>query len=110
MPSTLWSAPVPALNTASLTVSSFTTATLTDISPTQVLLYPGMLSVGTRIRLRAYGNLISTTTASSVVWGFYMNSTSTNNIATTPAKLAESVGAAVIGIWVCVVVVIVSGT
>jgi hypothetical protein len=55
-----------------------------------------MLSVGTRIHLRAYGNLISTTTASSIIWGFYMNSTATNNIATTPATLAATASTAIV--------------
>jgi hypothetical protein len=96
MPGTLWSAPVPNLGINSLLVSSFTTGTLTDMSPSQVVLWPGMLNVGTRIRLRAYGNLISTTTASSIIWGFYMNSTATNNIATTPAKLAETASTAIV--------------
>ena len=96
MPQTLWSAPVPNLGINSLLVSSFTTATLTDMTPSQVVLWPGMLNVGTRIRLRAYGNLISSTTASSIVWGFYMNSTATNNIATTPAKLAETASTAIV--------------
>jgi hypothetical protein len=96
MPGTLWSAPVPNLATTSLLVSSFTTATKTDMSPSQVVLWPGMLNIGTRIRLRADGNLISTTTASSVVYGFYMNSTATNNIATTPAILAETASTVVV--------------
>jgi hypothetical protein len=96
MPSTVWSGPVPNLGTNSLTVSSFTTATLTDITPSQVILWPGMLNVGTRIRLRAYGNMISTTTASSVIWGFYMNSTATNNIATTNATLAATASTAIV--------------
>lgn len=96
MPSTLWSAPVPNLGINSLTVSSFTTATKTDLSPSQVVLWPGMLQVGTRIRLRAYGNYTATTTASSLVFGFYMNSTATNNIATTPAILAENTSAAAV--------------
>lgn len=96
MPGTLWSAPVPNLAITSLTVSSFTTATKTDLSPSQVVLWPGMLNLGTRIRLRAYGNMISTTTASSITWGFYMNSTATNNIATTPAILAETASTAIV--------------
>lgn len=96
MPGTLWSAPVPNLAVTSLTVSSFTTATKTDLSPSQVVLWPGMLNAGTRLRLRAYGNMISTTTASSIVWGFYMNSTATNNIATTPAILAETASTAIV--------------
>jgi hypothetical protein len=96
MPSTVWSGPVPNLNSNSLLVSSFSTGTLTDLSPAQVILWPGMLSVGTRIHLRAYGNLISTTTASSIIWGFYMNSTATNNIATTPATLAATASTAIV--------------
>ena len=96
MPSTVWSGPVPNLNTASLTISTFTTATKTDLSPQSVIIWPGMLNLGTRIHLRAYGNLISTTTASSVVYGFYMNSTATANIATTPAILAETASTAVV--------------
>jgi hypothetical protein len=66
------------------------------MSPSQVVLWPGMLNQGTRVRLRAYGNLISTTTASSIVWGFYMNSTATNNITTTPAIIAETASTAIV--------------
>jgi hypothetical protein len=55
-----------------------------------------MLQVGTRIRLRAQGEYTTTTTASSFVFGFYMNSTATNNIATTPAILAETASTAVV--------------
>jgi hypothetical protein len=96
MPSTVWSGPVPNLGFNSLTVSSFTTATKTDLSPAQVVLWPGMLQVGTRIRLVASGNYTATTTASALVWGFYMNSTATGNIATTPAILAESASQAAV--------------
>src|SRR5260221_560055 len=94
MPGTLWSAPVPNLGINSLVVSSFTTATKTDLSPSQVVLWPGMLNVGTRIRLKAFGVYTATTTASALTWGFYMNSTATNNIATTPAILAETASTA----------------
>lgn len=96
MPSTLWSAPVPNLGITSLVTSTFVTATLTDISNQQIVLWPGMYQQGTRVRLRAYGNMISTTTASAVTWGFYMNSTATGNIATTPAKLAETGSTAIV--------------
>ena len=96
MPGTLWSAPVPNLGFNSLTVSSFTTATKTDLSPSQVVLWPGMLNVGTRIRLKAFGVYTATTTASALTWGFYMNSTATNNIATTPAILAETASTAAV--------------
>lgn len=96
MPGTLWSAPVPNLGTNSLTVASFTTATKTDLSPSQVILLPGQLNVGTRIRLRAYGEYTASTTASTLTWGFYMNSTATGNIATTPAILAETASTAAV--------------
>ncbi len=96
MPGTLWSAPVPNLGINSLVVSSFTTATKTDLSPSQVVLWPGMLNVGTRIRLKAFGVYTATTTASALTWGFYMNSTATNNIATTPAILAETASTAAV--------------
>lgn len=72
MPGTLWSAPATALNSASLVTSSFTTATLTDISPAPVVLVPPQLSVGTRVRLVAHGSYIATTTASTLTFGFYM--------------------------------------
>ena len=90
MPSTVWSGPVPALNHASLTVSSFTTATVTDISPAEVIVWPGMLSEGTRVRLLAHGSYTASTTASTLTWSFVMNSTATANVTTTPATLATS--------------------
>ena len=90
MPSTVWSGPVPNLNSASLVVSSFTTATVTDISPAEVILWPGMLSEGTRVRLLAQGSYAATTTASTLTWSFVMNSTATANVTTTPATLATS--------------------
>lgn len=81
MPGTLWSAPVPALNSNSLTISSFTTATLTDISPAQVIINPPQLNVGTRVRLVAHGSYTATTTASSITYGFYMTAASTATVA-----------------------------
>lgn len=80
MPGTLWSAPVTALNNNSLVLSP-ATATLTDISPAQVLVYPPQLNVGTRVRLVAHGSYIATTTASSITWGFYMTAASTATVA-----------------------------
>jgi hypothetical protein len=80
MPGTLWSAPVPSLNNNSL-VSSPATATLTDISPAQVIVNPPQLNVGTRVRLVAHGSYIATTTASTFTWGFYMTAASTATIA-----------------------------
>ena len=81
MPGTLWSAPVPALSRTSLVMSSFTTATLTDISPAQVILFPPQLNEGTRVRLTAHGSYIATTTASTLTFGFYMTAASTATIA-----------------------------
>ena len=81
MPGTLWSAPVPALNNNSLVMSSFTTATLTDISPAQVIVNPPQLNQGTRVRLTAHGSYIASTTASSLKFGFYMTAASTATIA-----------------------------
>jgi hypothetical protein len=80
MPGTLWSAPVPALNSNSLVISP-ATATLTDISPAQVIINPPQLNVGTRVRLTAHGSYIATTTASTFTWGFYMTAASTATIA-----------------------------
>ena len=81
MPGTLWSAPVPALNNNSLVTASVTTATLTDISPAQVIINPPQLNVGTRVRLTAHGSYIATTTASTLTFGFYMTAASTATIA-----------------------------
>jgi hypothetical protein len=90
MPGTLWSAPVPTLNNNSLVLSP-ATATLTDISPAQVIINPPQLNVGTRVRLTAHGSYIATTTASNFTWGFYMTAASTataaNNLVATSAVL-----------------------
>lgn len=71
MPTTAWSAPAQALNSSSLVTPTFTTATLTDISPAPVVLVPPQLAVGTRVRLVAHGSYIATTAASSLTFGFY---------------------------------------
>ena len=101
MPGTLWSAPSGAQQTSSsLTTSSFTTATRTDIGPGPCLIPAGTLNVGTRVKIRAAGSYTATTTASSLVWGFYMNQAGTA-ITTTPAILAEtaSIAAVVATSW-----------
>ena len=102
MPGTLWSAPVPALNNNSLVTSSFTTATLTDISPAQVIVNPPQLNVGTRVRLTAHGSYIATTTASTLKFGFYMTAASTatvaNPLVATSAVLAESAAVAAVAV------------
>jgi hypothetical protein len=89
MPGTLWSAPSSPGNAASNVVSSFTTATLTDISPGLCAIPPGLLNVGTRVRITATGSYIATTTASTITWGLYMNQAGTA-IGTTEAILAVS--------------------
>jgi hypothetical protein len=89
MPGTSWSAPMQNLAAASLTTASFTTATLTDISPAQCLIPPGALNLGTRVRITATGSYAATTTASTITWQFNMNQAGTV-IGTTPAVLCVS--------------------
>jgi hypothetical protein len=92
MPATLWSAPVEQLGNSS--VSPATSTTIVDISQQVVVILAGTLSIGTRVRCRAYGNYISTTTASSIILGFYMNTTGTA-LTSTPAILAATASTAV---------------
>jgi hypothetical protein len=88
MPYTSWSAPVQPLNTAS--VSPAIAAAITDVSPSEVVLLPGMLNPGTRIRLYAHGEYTAAAGATAtVVIGFYLNQVGTA-IGTTPAILAAS--------------------
>jgi len=89
MPGTQWSAPSSPGNVASNTVSSFTTATLTDVSPGTCLIPAGALNPGTRLRITATGSYVATTTASTITWGLYVNQAGTA-IGTTPAVLAVS--------------------
>jgi hypothetical protein len=103
MPGTLWSAPVPALNNNSLVISP-ATATLTDISPAQVIINPPQLNVGTRVRLVAHGSYIATTTASTITWGFYMTAAS---VATVANPLVAT--SAVLGVSSAIPCVAVSG-
>jgi hypothetical protein len=70
MPQTLWSAPVPPLNTAS--ASPAIAAALTDLSPVEVILLPGQMNLGTRIRLFAQGEYTTTSATPNVILGFYM--------------------------------------
>jgi hypothetical protein len=103
MPGTLWSAPSSPGNIASLTTSSFTTATLTDISPGQCLIPAGALNTGTRVRITAAGTYTATTAASTIAWGLYLNQAGTA-IGTTPAILAVStpttIGGVTGGQWI----------
>ena len=96
MPGTLWSAPSSQQQGASsLTTSSFTTATITDISPAQCLIPAGTLNLGSRVRCRAAGSYTATTTASALTWGFYMNQAGTA-ITTTAAVLAATASTAAV--------------
>jgi hypothetical protein len=102
MPGTIWSAPVPQLNHNSLTVSSFSTGVLTDISPAQVILFPPQLNEGTRVRLTAQGSYTASTTASSITFGFYMtaasNATAANPLVATSAVLSQGPSVAAVAV------------
>lgn len=87
MPSTMWSAPVAPLNIAS--VSPAIAAALTDVTPSEVVLLPGQLNLGTRIRLYAHGEYTATSATPTVILGFYVNQVATP-ITTTAATLAAS--------------------
>lgn len=96
MPGTLWSAPSSQQNDASLTTSSFTVSpALNDISPAACLIPAGTLLAGTRIRIYAAGSYTATTTASSLMWGFYLSNAATPVARTTSAILAETASTAV---------------
>jgi hypothetical protein len=96
MPGTLWSAPPSPQSLSSLPTSSFTTAALTDISPSQCLIPAGTLNPGTRIRLHAAGEYTATTTASSLIWGFYLSQVGTAISATVSATLAATASTAAV--------------
>jgi hypothetical protein len=104
MPGTLWSAPMQNLAQASLTTASFTTATLTDVSPGQCLIPPGALNVGTRVRLTAVGTYTATTAASTIAFGFYMASAGQAISATGAVALGVSAPATIAaitgGLWI----------
>ena len=85
MPSTLWSAPAAPGNSAPLVQSTITAAVL-DITPGVYEIPGGMLNLGTRLRITAWGSYIATTTASTMAFGFYMNNPATT-ILTSPAVL-----------------------
>jgi len=87
MPSTVWSGPVPPLGIVSATPA--VAAAITDISPQQTVIWPGMVQAGSRVRLFASGNIITSAATATVIWGFYMNAQGTS-LATTPAILAAS--------------------
>lgn len=96
MPATLWSAPSTQPNSVSVTTSSFTTATLTDISAAACIIQAGMINPSTRIRLHATGNYTATTTASALKWGFYLTQAGSAISATASAALAETASTAAV--------------
>ena len=93
MPSTLWSAPAAVGNNQPFVQSTITAAVL-DITPGAASgtiggayeIPPGMLNLGTRLRIVSWGSYIATTTASTMAFGFYMNNPGVT-ILTTPAVL-----------------------
>jgi hypothetical protein len=93
MPNTVWSGPVPPLGIVSATPA--VAAAITDLSPQQTVIWPGMIQAGSRISLYAAGNYITTGAVTTIVWGFYMNAQGTS-LATTPAILAASAATTII--------------
>jgi hypothetical protein len=85
MPATFWSAPTQEGNPTPFVQSTITAAVL-DVSPGQYLIPAGMLDVGTRLRISAWGQYIATTTASTITWGFYMGNVG-GTILTPPVTL-----------------------
>lgn len=70
MPEFAWSAPLPPLNVAN--VSPAIAAALTDVSPSENVILPSQLNLGTRIRLFAQGEYTATSATPTCVLGFYM--------------------------------------
>lgn len=87
MPSTVWSGPVPPLGIVSFTPA--VAAAITDLSPQQTVIWPGMVQAGSRVRLFASGNLVTSAATATVVWGFYMNAQGTA-LSSSPAVLAAN--------------------
>lgn len=85
MPGTLWSAPAAIGNNQPFVQSTISAAVL-DITPAVYEIQAGILNLGTRLRITAWGSYIATTTASTMAFGFYMNNAGTS-ILTTPAVL-----------------------
>jgi hypothetical protein len=75
MPGTLWSAPME--NMGIVSNSTAVAAALTDYSPAEVVIPPFTLNLGTRIRLRAYGNYVASAATATPTWGFYLTNAGT---------------------------------
>jgi hypothetical protein len=95
MPQTAWSAPpLGSLNQAN--ASPAIAAALTDLSPVEVVVLPGQLLAGTRIRLFAQGEYTTTSATPNCVLGFYMAAAGTaisGTIITLTASSALTAGA-----------------
>lgn len=89
---TYWSAPVAPLGIAS--ASPAISTTITDCSPQQTVLQGNQLEIGTRIRLRAYGEYTATSATPTLIIGFYMNQLGVA-LTTTPAALGAMAAVAV---------------
>lgn len=86
MPNTMWSAPSENLGVVSN--SAAVAAALTDYSPAAVVIWPGTLNIGTRIRLRATGSYVSSAATATPTWGFYLSNVGTQLVAGTSLPLA----------------------
>jgi hypothetical protein len=87
MPGTLWSAPAAVGNNQPLVQSTISAAVL-DVTPGAVYEIPaGMLNLGTRLRITAWGSYIATGTTSTMAFGFYMNTPGATIISGTPCVL-----------------------
>jgi hypothetical protein len=89
MPGTLWSAPVPPLGVASN--SAAVAAALTDYSPQETVILPGLLNLGTRIRLRAYGSYVSSAATATPTFGFYIANSGTALASAVPVAVTAAV-------------------
>lgn len=75
MPSTLWSA--PAENLGVVSNSAAVAAALTDYSPSEVVIPPFQLNLGTRIRLHAFGSYVTSAATATPTFGFYLSNVGT---------------------------------
>jgi hypothetical protein len=91
MPSTLWSAPPQGGNNAPL-VNGTLSVTKLDLTPGAYIIPAGMLNLGTRVRLVAWGSYSSaSSTTTTLAFGFYM----TNPGTVIGSALALAVGPAI---------------
>lgn len=75
MPSTLWTAPVPALGSSAGATAN--TAALVDASPVPPIEVPPVYGVGSRLRVRAFGDYSTSATGANITWGLYWATPST---------------------------------